>query len=404
MTNLTNLPSQNGAPPTGLDIKTTVQRLRRYVALERRSLKILAGWFLCAPAYEIKYALGYHLWDGAEHTNWIRARLSEMRGGHAEASVEPALRLVMEEALHAPDTDAMLRGLYGVIKRDLLRAYQEHLQNADPVANAAETRLLQRLIPALEAQLVWYDGLNLEEKPCEWQDYIRALLKAAGGASGAEPMTDAPPSAPPGARFERSRTIVFDERIRRGELTAYEERQEADARTATIEQFKVFFNEFYAAALLASILFDAFEDGLPWEFTHDFSHHFWDEVRHSQFGAVRLKELGEEPDVCNPILFEQSEGMPVLHRLCYLTLGLEAYFMPRKEPRVREYESRGDTRSQLFADQDWNDEITHVRYGRRWLESLLENDFRTKEDIQEEVKAHLERVTGQAQDKVSAPF
>ena len=391
-------------PAQGLDIKTTVQRLRRYAAVERRSLKILAGWFLAAPAYEVKYALGYHLWDGAEHTDWIRARLSEMRGGHAETSVEPALRLVLEETLHAPSTDAMLRGLYGVVKRDLLRAYRQHLQNSDPVANAAETRLLRRLIPDLEAQLVWYDGLNLEGEDDPWPNHIAQLLQAAGGVDGTKEIEDKPLSAPHSTRFERPHTITFDERIRRGELTTYETRQQADAHTATVEQFKVFFNEFYAAALLASVLFDAFEDGLPWEFTHDFSHHFWDEVRHSQFGAVRLKELGEEPSVCNPILFEQSEGMPVLHRLCYLTLGLEAYFMPRKEPRLREYEKRGDTRSQLFADQDWNDEITHVRYGRRWLESLLENDFRSKEDIQEEVKAHLERVTGRAQSKVSAPF
>lgn len=321
----------------GVDIKTTVARLRRYSAVERCSIKICAGWFLAAPACETKYALGYHLWDGAEHTDWIRARLSEMCGGHAETSVEPSLKLLMDEALHAPDTDSLLRGFYGVIKRDLLRAYREHLQDADPVANAAEVRLLKRLVPEIEAQLAWYDELGLENGADEWQDYIRGLLGAAGGIDGAQQSSVTPPT-PVGQRFERPRTILFDERIRREELSSYEARKTMEPREATVEQFKVFFNEFYAAELLASVLFDAFEDGLPWEFTHDFPHHFWDEVRHSQFGAVRLKELGVEPDACNSILFDQSEGIPVLNRLCYLTLGLKAFFMPRKEPRLREYE------------------------------------------------------------------
>ena len=78
--------------------------------------------------------------------------------------------------------------------------------------------------------------------------------------------------------------------------------------------------------------------------------------------------------------------------------------MPRKEPRVREYEARGDHRSQLFADQDWSDEITHVRYGSTWCDHLLKDDFRTVEDLLEEVKQHLAAATGQEVSKISAPF
>ena len=168
----------------GLDIASSVQRLRNYHCVERRCIKVLAGWFLRAPAYETKYALGYHIWDHAEHVTWIRSRLVEMRGGQPDASVAPGLRAVLDEALHAPDTDAMLRGVYGVIKRALLSAYQEHLALADASANAAEVRLLRRIVPEIEAQLKWYDGLKLETQPCAWQEYIRAQLGAAGASVG----------------------------------------------------------------------------------------------------------------------------------------------------------------------------------------------------------------------------
>jgi len=390
-------------PPPGLGIRHTAHLLRNYSHVERAGIKILAGWFLAAPAWETKYRLAYHVIDHAEHVTAYRSRLLEMRGGQPDSAVSQPLRHLLAEALHAPSTDSLLRGLYGVIKRDLLRALQAHQAALDPAANAVEDRMLRKIVPDLEAQMAWYDGLNIADPADPWARYLETLLQAAGGIEGEPPTAEIPPPFS-GPRFRRPATICFDERIRIGELTPYETRQQLTERESTIEQFKVFFNELYAAALLASLLFDAAEDGHPWEFYADFSRHFWDEVRHSEFGAIRLRELGEEPSVCNPVLFEQSESLPVLHRLCYLTRGLEAYFMPRKQPRVREYESRGDTRSQLFADQDWSDEVTHVRYGSTWSEYLLKDDFRAVEDVLDEVRDHLATVSGGDVTAISAPF
>lgn len=387
----------------GVDIGTTARLLRHYVAVERCCLKVLAGWFCHVPRYEDKYRLAYHAYAHAEHVSLLRRRLVELRGGRPDAAVAPALRHLLDAAVHAPSSSAMLHGLYGVIKRDLLRVYRQHEQRADPSANAVELRLLRHIIPELEEQLAWYDSLDLDGDGDPWIEYLRALLQHAGGLDSSQSPTTAP--APfTGTRFERGKTIYFDERIRIGELTPYEQRQQLDTRQSTIEQFKVFFNELYAAALLASIIYDAFDDNLPWEFFADLTRHFWDEVRHSEFGAIRLKELGEAPSVCNPILFERVEALPVLHRLCYLTRGLEAYFMPRKQRRVREYEQSGDYRSQLFADQDWSDEISHVRYGTTWCDHLLQDDYRTVDDILDEVRVHLEKLTGKPQEAISAPF
>src|SRR5690242_9569791 len=75
----------------GLDIQTSANLLRRYAHIERGLMRALAGWFIAAPAYETKYAFGHHLWDHAEHVDWIRARLEQMRGGLVRASAEPSL-------------------------------------------------------------------------------------------------------------------------------------------------------------------------------------------------------------------------------------------------------------------------------------------------------------------------
>jgi len=388
----------------GFDIATTAQRLRRYAYIEKQCLKISAGWFLRAPAYETKYAFAYHLWDHAEHVTWLRNRLKELRGGNPDASPEPALVTLMSEALHAPSADALIHGLYGVVKRELLATYKRHIAEADRAANASEVRMLGRLASDLETQLAWYDGLDLTPAD-DWREHVNDLLDRAGGVTGEQDITSSEPLLPfKSERFVRPKQIHFDERIRRGELTPYDVRQTLEKDRATAEQFKVFFNEMYAAALLASVIFDAADDKQPWEIYASICHHFWDEARHSQFGAVRLKELGYEPDVCDPILYEQAESLPALHRICYLALGLEIHFMSRKKPRVLEYKNAGDERSQLFADHDWSDEINHVRYGKAWVDYWLEDDFRTVEDIQAEIREHLAAATGTSQEVISTPF
>ncbi|GAB5561170.1 MAG: hypothetical protein SynsKO_28170 [Synoicihabitans sp.] len=398
----TSSDNNDAAERKGFNIPETAERLRNYMAIERARLRTLAGWFLRHRDFEVKYRLAYHLYDASEHVTQLRNRLLEMRAGSPNASVRPALQTFLREGANAPDDDSFLKGFYGVLTRQLAEAIDADLELLDPSGNANEVRLLKRMRTTLGEQLAWFDGLKIEPSGGEWPQHLSDALEAIGGWHGETPTRELTPTN--GPRFERPATILFDDRITIGPLMAYEERQKLDAHGATIEQFKVFFNEFYAAALLASILYDAEEGDYPWEFFADFSRHFWDEVRHSEFGCIRLRELGVEPNQVNPVLFDESQGLPILHRVAYLTRGLEAYFMPRKPKRMREYEQNGDARSQLFADQDWSDEINHVRYGSRWTDHLLKEDFREVDDIIDEVKTHLSKVRGGTVKSIEAPF
>ena len=139
----------------GLDIQTSANLLRRYAFIERGLMRMLAGWFLAAPAYEMKYAFGYHLRDHAEHADWIRTRLAEMRGGLIRASAEPALTHCIEETLHAPDAESFVVAAYLELESALLDCYRDHLSAADSSANAAEIRIIERLIPATERHVAW---------------------------------------------------------------------------------------------------------------------------------------------------------------------------------------------------------------------------------------------------------
>jgi hypothetical protein len=395
---------------TGLSVYESARLLRRYQQVERACMKVALAWLLAAPKYEDKYAIGYHLWDHAEHVQWIRTRLEELRGGNVDAAVEPLLKVALDESLHARDIAELAAGLYLGLKQALLNAYRTHLSLADSAANAAESRLLARMIPDLERQIAWAEGVlqrpELDRQSANrWQVYILARLDQAGGISGMGYNVSAGSSQRPHSfRMLRPDHMIFDGRIQSGPLASYQSREELPIEEAVREQFKVFFNEWWAAGLLATILFDAWDSDAPWEFFYELSHHCWDEVRHSEFGAIRLKELGDEPRNVDMTLFSQAVNWPFLHRLIYLTLDMEVYFMARKRPRVLRYQEEHENRSLIFADADWSDEINHVRYGKRWSDFLLKDDMRTVDDIKQEIAALIERQNQQARGETKSPF
>lgn len=393
---------------TGLSVFPLADRLRRAALIEQTSIRHLCGWFVAARPYEFKHRFGYHAWDHAEHADWIHERLRLLRGGMAGASVEPALLAFVDLTLHAPDEYAYVRGAYQVLKAELLSFYEETLDRCDASANAYDARLLNRIIPELREQLDWSrDALSSDPNPERseaWATHLRETIDAIGGlscrnVSGPDVIREHPLTK----RFSLPDRLLFDERITDEPLTPHDVKVTLPYEEALREQFRVFFNEIYAAAMLAALLYDGIEQHLPWGFVHDFTRQFWDECRHSEFGAVRLRELGYEPDRCDQRLFLNSLAMPLIHRTCYLTLVLEPYYMPRKKPRFEEYRRAGDARSPLFADHDWSDEINHVRLGKDWLEKLLEDDARDVLQVKKETEDMLVRIEGEHAEQLS-PF
>lgn len=392
----------------GLPVFPLADSLRRAAYIERACIHHLAGWFISARPYEYKHRFGYDAWNHAEHVEWLQERLRLLRGGLASTSLEPAFISFVDAVRHAPDEYAFVRGAYEVLKPALLNFYEELLSQCDASANAYDVHLVRRIIPELRDQIAWSEvALQFDPAPAQsqrWAAYLKDSLEALGGlACGNAPSVETESYLELSRRFTLPDRLLFDERIQDLPLMPHQDRLALPYEQGLVEQFRVFFNEVYAAGMLATVLYDGFEHNLPWAFIRDFARHFWDECRHSEFGALRLEELGSEPDRCDQQLFRNSLAMPLLHRVCYLTLVLEPYYMPRKKPRFEEYERAGDTRSQLFADHDWSDEINHVRVGKEWLKKLLEDDARDVQQIKSETEEILAKLEGAHSEQLS-PF
>lgn len=373
----------------GIAVNRVVHLLRRWHYLESACLRAGVMGFLRTPAYEVKIREAYAVWSHAERVNDLGLRLAEMRGGHHGANLDPALRSVSDALCGDVDERAFFAGWQAVVGQ-LVASYRTFVEGADPSANAQDLRVVRRCLADAERDLAWLDEqveqVGLPESP---PAAVR-LLQAAGGVEGDTPApADGAAPVPPAVRPS---TVVFDDRIASGDFENYDARMDLPFEERRLAECRIYFNEFYAAGLLATILLDAWDAETPWAFRFDMCHHFFDEVRHAQFGMIRLKELGVEPDRVNLKLMEHAAKMPFLHRLCYLTLGLEVYFMPRKRPRVKRYEEAGDARTQLFADVDWSDEGNHVRYGKTWVKHFLEDDARSIEELQDEIQQHMAKL------------
>lgn len=395
----------------GLEIGKTVDLFRRYAFIEHSCVRALAGWFLKVPAWEQKIKLGYHLFSHAERAYELHGRLEELRGGNRDANLEPALNRLAEEIVNAPDEESFIAGL-SVVLQALANVYRKHLEAADSAANAMEIRIMHRLLPDLEREIAEIAKLEeryepdseMSKKGEKWCEYLSSLLNSAGGIAGVGAKGGAILPRPEDAFLEWPTVMVFDVRMQHADLGSYESKLTLPLRDRCIGEFEVYFNELYAAAILATVIYESWKITAPRQYFLDIAHHFWDEVRHSEFGAIRLRELGIEPRKVNMVLFEQSQAMPFLHRFCHLTLGLEIFFMPRKPERVRYYEEQGDLRSQLFADVDWSEEKNHVRYGKRWVDFFLAEDARTLTDLQLEIAQYLESFTAQLPAGKKAPW
>jgi hypothetical protein len=403
--NETMIETKSALSGMGIDILHAARSLRRCYSIHRAILRTLSGWLVATPRIEDKYEFAYHLWDHAQHAEVVHRRLQELRGGLADANLSSASVELLDEVMHAADTVELIEGVYLELLPALAREYEDILKLGDRAANAPEIALARRILSDLDVEMKWAVERIAGQQPSAWRLYIRSKVYAAYAS---EPTLEhkskqiSSVARPHHKRFQRPKTIVVDDRLQRGGLLSLEERRALDYEGELVEQFRVYFNEFYAASMLAAILYDATSDA-PLEFMVDVAHQCWDEARHSQFGQMRLTELGMPPDRYDPILYEQVEGLPFLHRFCHLTMSLEPFFMPRKRPRVMQYEQAGDTRSRLFADVDWSDEINHVRYGTRWMEWFLKDDARDVEDIQAEIAAHIERFT-QSSNAPMSPF
>ena len=403
---LAGLSDYAGANRTGVAVETTVMRLRRLVFLKTSLTKLMAAHFCGVPEWEVKGALGLHLWQDAEHSTWLRARVTEMRTPphHLDRTPAPELGAFAEELIRSRNTLELLLGLYLVLKPAMLAAMEQHLAEAHPVADQPTRRLFHFIVQEEREQIAWgQDAFSkLLAKEAEdsalqaWRRHLESYLDAAGGVFGEAPAPGLPALPAPRAAepFEPIRVPRRDERF----ANVWNSRGAVPGPGRPVHEriwwmMSIRLQEMHVPELVATVLYDWKDQ--PWEFYHDLARHLWDEVRHSMLGEIAFAAQGIDftqlPSHVGFAGYPNTE-LPPDDRYAFLW-GIEQRLMGKtgKQAEVALAKAGGDPLATNFQDFDWADEVLHAQIGRRWLEPRY-GDRQKMNEVYERIRPAYDRM------------
>jgi hypothetical protein len=379
---IAGLASFEEAMQLGLSVEDCVSRLKRHHWAFKRLHEIFIKRLTAEPTYELKMGFSLHAYYCAEHAAAWRKRVSEMREPPLGLDRAPAAALdaFFDEILSAPDTSALLLGLYEHALPALRDALNRHLQSTNKLLDQPSRRICRFALLELDdmleygaksiASVVSHDR---RQELATWGELLRRLLAQSGNLDGAAGKIEAP--------VERLFSVtphVFDPRPRRdarfpdpynmgvhAEVFLYDAQMPAAAKTLMMYYKRL--REIDVPEMMASIIAETRDK--PWDYYVDMTRQLWDEARHAMMGEVGFLRAGIDWAKLVRVNFTYSLALntqlePIeRHAVLYF---IEQGLMPKMGKRF-EWEvglASGDPFSAMVQDYDWADEVLHARIGR----------------------------------------
>ncbi len=368
----------------GFSIDDCVARLKRHHWALRRLHEIFIKRLTAEPVYELKMAFSLHAHYCAEHAAAWRKRVAEMREPPLglDQVPDPALEIFFDEILAAPDTPALLVGLYEQAVPALKAALERHIAGTNKLVDHPSVRICRFALLEVD-EMAQYGAtavaqLLTAERRRElspWSRRLEEFLAAAGGLDGAVAATPALP-----ARLYSAQPYSYDPRPRRDErfpdpynMGVHAEAFLYDAQfpppPKTLMMYYKRLREIDVPEMMASIIAETKDK--PWEYTVDMTRQLWDEARHAMMGEVGFIRAGIDWRKHVRVNFTWSLALNTQlkplerHAVLYF---IEQGLMPKTGKRF-EWETgvaSGDPFAALVQDYDWADEVLHARIGRDW--------------------------------------
>ena len=387
---LAGLATFDEARTPGLSVDESVARLKRFHHVLRRLHGIFLARLTAEPIYELKMAFSLHGHICAEHTTALRARIGEMREPPLGLDVVPDanLEILLDEIRTAPDTAALLLGLYEKAIPALIAAMERYRAAVNPLADAPSRRALRFALLEL-ADMSSYGTRAVAQlttpqdraRFAEWLSLLDRALAAAGGLDGSAEISPMPIarhfSAQPYS-YDRvpKRDARFPDPYNMGvNAEAFLYDPEMPVRPKTLMMSYKRLREIDVPEMMASIITET--PGKPWGYYRDMTRQLWDEARHAMMGEVGFVDAGVDWTKVM-VNFTWSLGLNTQlapkerHGVLYF---IEQGLMPKNGKRF-EWETAVMSQNKLsatFQDFDWADEVLHARVGRDWYVSQFEN-------------------------------
>jgi len=362
-----------------------VRRLKRQHWAFRRLHEIFIRRLTAEPIYELKMGFSLHADYCVGHAAAWRKRVGEMREPPLGLDNPPdkALDIFFDEIASAPDTAALLIGLYGHALPALGDALRRHRDETNRLVDHPSFRICRFALLEVEemqdygerciAQLV---GAGRRSELAAWEDRLEDLLARAGRLDGSAATLAGPPE-----RMYSGTPRPFDGVPRRDERfpDPYNMGVHAEAflydpkfppEPKTLMMYYKRLREIDVPEMMASIIAET--RGKPWGYYVDMTRQLWDEARHAMMGEVGFVRAGIDWGRLVRVNFTWSLALntqlsPIeRHAVLYF---IEQGLMPKTGKRF-EWEvgtASGDPFSRMIQDYDWADEVLHAHIGREWF-------------------------------------
>jgi len=354
---LAGIATYESAARVGYSVAENVRRLLRYHWTERRVMQTLIAHLPSMPIWEVKCAMALHQWQSAEHVEWLRTRIAEMRNPVPNLDVAPddegsrQLDEVFEELDRTRDPVTLLTLIYGSIYPGLAAAYRAHIDETNPLVDHPTRRMLRFALQETEDAIRWSESAlaAIESDDTPHKPDAEHLLPLF------HPQRD--------ARFQGQYNFEFPPHVVYNMADV-----PADERNLALLCKRAL--EMDVPEMMASFMTERRDQ--PWEFYRDYSRQLWDEARHAMMGTVAFEAKGIDwkkiPLNVSFALRLNLHADPLERQV--MLYAIEQSLMPGETGKRFEHESAiesGDELSAHFHDYDWADEVLHAQIGRRML-------------------------------------
>ena len=375
------------ASRTAFSVEDCVRRLKRHHWALRRLHDVFIRRLTAEPIYELKMGFSLHAHYCAEHAGSWRKRVGEMREPPLGLDNPPdkALDVFFDEISSAPDTAALLVGIYGHAIPALLDALRRHRDETNRLVDHPSFRICRfALLEFEEVQEYGSRCIAALVAPARraeldrWERHLDDHLAQAGRLDGSAPA-GAAANGPP--RFFSANARAFDGVPRRDARfpDPYNMGVHAEAflydpkfppRPKTLMMYYKRLREIDVPELMASIIAET--RGKPWGYYVDMTRQLWDEARHAMMGEVGFVLAGVDWGRLVRVNFTSSLALNTQltplerHAVLYF---IEQGLMPKTGKRF-EWEvakASGDAYAAMIQDYDWADEVLHAYIGREWF-------------------------------------
>lgn len=407
-----NLTEKENVMPTGaaasyryLRPKDTARLLIDFLWQEYELSRLAFGWLPAVADYELKTKLGRFGYLHSQHTKALHTRLIELPGSLNVKEGTPALtREVFERISQAPDTASFITGYLHVLRR-MYVLYDGLAAKLDTILDAPTVDHLRTILYSRHELVDYlYDRLEQfgDEKPAaeQWQDYVAEVwslyedvlahrldvealrLPVHPAAEAAGPVPAESSNDPQFPVYER--TDAYKQ--------SYSDPTMSPLQDSVRQMHYINATEISAAESLCYLYYGV--QKMPLEFYYDLARHLWDEVRHSQMGVRRLKQMGYKTEQFK--FFNTSPGASIEElkqewfpdMYAGLTMVAEPCSFVKKRKCVEKFWEFGDALSAIQCEFDMVDERMHVEFGKTWGPELYKqiDDIITAREMSERAR------------------